>query len=546
MQAGADAPPGENPSTERAGDVSKPLDSVLQAVRPIQHLARSADAALTRGFSFTKRRFARQFRRMRLGGKKSARRARRLWTRVHRGNRLCESELDALTNNLGVCLQFVFTANEAERTSSSVGKDHEGEGAIAREVYGVKGLELENGEPLPKFAYVVEAPKQFMEIRRAWGMDERSYAQSFELNGLKAKFIDVSVVDEIKQGLVTAEGGRLKTSTTSLQVISRQLASGKSKSWFFCSEDGTLLVKTCNKREKNVLLGILPAYTAYVKENSTTSMLPQFYGLYTLKFDGTRPLSFIVMNYWFASSKVIKKRFDLKGSTHGRSANPAERAKGKACIYKDNDFTTENAVRTKHSATIVETLRKDTEFLRRQKLMDYSMVFGEYEAETPKDIAEAMQAFQDFESTEDWANVQRSAAVVVADMNDTKESETSSQEEEALSMESDDLIILEKVSMFTPFVNDIARINQLRAVNKPNGAAFVGIIDILNRWRAVKKTEWFFHGALCCGEDISCQNPKKYARRFVNFMSNNVFLPAEATPLRSIVEATTESTQTES
>lgn len=461
-----------------------------------------------------------------------------MWTRVHRGNRLCEAEADALTNHLGVCLQFAFTARDGERAKSCDGDVDEDDEPVVREVYGVKGLALENGERLPNFAYVVEAPQEFAEIRRAWGMDEESYRESFQLDGLEARFNDVSVVDEIKQGRVTVDGGRLGTNATSLQVISKQLASGKSKSWFFCSDDGTLLVKTCTESERKILLKILPAYAAYVGENSTTSMLPQFYGLYTIKFDGTRPLSFIVMNYWFASSKVIKKRFDLKGSTHGRTADADERAKGQACIYKDNDFTAENAVRTKHSRTIVETLKRDTEFLKSQKLIDYSLVFGEYEAETPKDVAEAAQAFQDFESTEDWAHVQRSAAVAVADVSDAGDSAVDSQDEDVPSMTSDDLIILEKVSMFTPFVNDIARINQLRAVNKPNGAVFVGIIDILTRWSPVKKTEWFFTGALCCGEDVSCQNPKKYARRFVQFMSNSVFLPAEATPLRSVVEAT--------
>ena len=49
----------------------------------------------------------------------------------------------------------------------------------------------------------------------------------------------------------------MKTSVTSLRVISQALASGKSSSWFFCSEDGALLVKTCSEKEKKTMLRIL-------------------------------------------------------------------------------------------------------------------------------------------------------------------------------------------------------------------------------------------------------------------------------------------------
>ena len=73
-------------------------------------------------------------------------------------------------------------------------------------------------------------------------------------------------------------------------------------------------------------VAILPSDLAHAEERGTTSLLPQFYGLYTVKFDGARPLSFIVMNYWFASSKNIERRFDLKGSTW--SPRERERAQG--------------------------------------------------------------------------------------------------------------------------------------------------------------------------------------------------------------------------
>ena len=96
-----------------------------------------------------------------------------------------------------------------------------------------------------------------------------------------------------------------------------------------------------------------------------------------MKFDGARPLSFIVMNYWFASSKNIERRFDLKGSTLGRQRRTRELAKGQECIYKDNDFTDGDAAYTRHFDVILDALRHDCDFLEKHRLLDYSLVYGE-------------------------------------------------------------------------------------------------------------------------------------------------------------------------
>jgi 1-phosphatidylinositol-4-phosphate 5-kinase len=310
-------------------------------------------------------------------------------------------------------------------------------------------------------------------------------------------------------------------------VISQALASGKSGSWFFCSEDGTLMVKTCDEVEKRKLLSMLPAYTEYVRENSTVSMLPQFYGLYAIQFEGTQPLSFIVMNYWFASTKIIHKRFDLKGSTFGRHADARELKKGSACVYKDNDFNEEDAVHTRHSQNICDVLKKDSEFLAEQSLIDYSLVLGEYQAKTPAEIFEAKNAFEEFEKEHtDWKDHRAAAATVaVAESNEDK-SDVSLADSDVISEHSEEFLLLEKASMFTPFLHDITRLNQLRMVNKPKGAVFCGIIDILTPWGAKKKLERFFTSQIHCGRDVSCQAPDVYAARFSEFMKHHVFLSA--------------------
>ena len=97
---------------------------------------------------------------------------------------------------------------------------------------------------------------------------------------------------------------RLLPSTTSLRVISTANASGKSSSWFYCSKDGRFLVKTCTTKEKDVLLSILRDYSAHAQTNRGVSLLPQYYGLYSIEV-GRRSAHFIVMNYWFATMHEV-------------------------------------------------------------------------------------------------------------------------------------------------------------------------------------------------------------------------------------------------
>ncbi|EEH51298.1 uncharacterized protein MICPUCDRAFT_23618, partial [Micromonas pusilla CCMP1545] len=103
---------------------------------------------------------------------------------------------------------------------------------------------------------------------------------------------------------------RLLPSTTSLRVISTNDASGKSSSWFFCSKDSRFLVKTCTPAEMNVLLKILPRYTKHASEHRASSLLPQYYGLYTIEVGRRSKAHFIIMNYWFATMHEIGTRYD--------------------------------------------------------------------------------------------------------------------------------------------------------------------------------------------------------------------------------------------
>ena len=105
-------------------------------------------------------------------------------------------------------------------------------------------------------------------------------------------------------------------------------------------------------------------------------MLPQYYGLYSIEV-GRRSAHFIIMNYWFATMHEINLRYDLKGSTKGRRASAKERAKGPTAIYKDLDRIERGTiVENRMASEIKAAIANDVEFMRRNRLIDYSMMLG--------------------------------------------------------------------------------------------------------------------------------------------------------------------------
>ena len=80
----------------------------------------------------------------------------------------------------------------------------------------------------------------------------------------------------------------------------------------------------------------------------------------------------------FYTDLEIHRIYDLKGSTHGRAATEKEKRQ-ETPVLKDLDFIENNEIiqigKTK-SKLFCEQLRRDTELLRKLKIMDYSLLLG--------------------------------------------------------------------------------------------------------------------------------------------------------------------------
>ena len=156
------------------------------------------------------------------------------------------------------------------------------------------------------------------------------------------------------------------------------ISSGKSGSFFYFSDDGKYVLKTMSPEEFVFFKKILPDYFNYLYAEPG-SLIPKIFGFHNIRYySGGEKLkkSFIVMENLFSSGHEIHLRFDLKGSTVGRSTDPSEDF---SVARKDLDFN-RSRMKIRLSAIdkvkVLEQIRKDCDFFQRLEIIDYSLLLG--------------------------------------------------------------------------------------------------------------------------------------------------------------------------
>ncbi|CAM6114143.1 unnamed protein product [Calypogeia fissa] len=171
----------------------------------------------------------------------------------------------------------------------------------------------------------------------------------------------------------------------------RELTSpGKSGSVFYVSHDDRFYIKTMRKAEVKVLLAMLPAYHDHVKTHENT-LITKFFGLHRVKPYGGQKASrrspgaqsrsetlpsvcFIVMGNMFCTELRIHRRFDLKGSSQGRSADKVEIDEN--TVLKDLDLDFVFRLDPTWREALFKQIHLDCQFLEQQRIMDYSLLLG--------------------------------------------------------------------------------------------------------------------------------------------------------------------------
>ncbi|XP_074582320.1 phosphatidylinositol 4-phosphate 5-kinase 1-like isoform X2 [Curcuma longa] len=156
----------------------------------------------------------------------------------------------------------------------------------------------------------------------------------------------------------------------------RELSSpGKSGSFFFLTQDDRFVIKTVKKSELKVLIRMLPSYFRHVCQHEK-SLVTRFYGVHCVKPIGGQKVRFVVMGNVFCSEYQIHKRFDLKGSSHGRTTEKNEEEIDETTTLKDLDLNFVFRLQNSCYSELLEQIKKDCEFLESEGIMDYSLLVG--------------------------------------------------------------------------------------------------------------------------------------------------------------------------
>ncbi|PSS29162.1 Phosphatidylinositol 4-phosphate 5-kinase [Actinidia chinensis var. chinensis] len=154
----------------------------------------------------------------------------------------------------------------------------------------------------------------------------------------------------------------------------RELSSpGKSGSIFYISHDDRFFIKTLRRSELKILLKMLPRYYDHVKEHENT-LITKFFGLHRITLTGGRKVRFVVMGNMFCTELCIHRRFDLKGSTHGRITN--QDLIDESTTLKDLDLQYEFHMDKLVRESLFKQLNLDSTFLESQQIIDYSLLMG--------------------------------------------------------------------------------------------------------------------------------------------------------------------------
>ncbi|XP_038692317.1 phosphatidylinositol 4-phosphate 5-kinase 9-like [Tripterygium wilfordii] len=325
----------------------------------------------------------------------------------------------------------------------------------------------------------------------------------------------------------------------------RELSSpGKSGSVFFLSQDDRFMIKTLRKSEVKILLEMLPDYHHHVRTYENT-LITKFFGLHRIKPSSGQKFRFVVMGNMFCTELRIHRRFDLKGSSLGRSTDKIEI--DESTTLKDLDLNYCFYLEPSWRDALLKQIEIDSKFLEAQHIMDYSLLLGvHYRAPQP------LQSLMSFNRS----RVGDGLGVLAEE--DTIEDEIFNYPQGLVLVPrgtDDDSVVVgphirgsrlrassagdEEVDLLLP---GTARFQIQLGVNMPARAEqipgkqeetfhevydvvlYLGIIDILQEYNVSKKIEHAYKSMQFDSLSISAVDPTFYSQRFLEFIQK-VFPP---------------------
>jgi 1-phosphatidylinositol-4-phosphate 5-kinase len=155
------------------------------------------------------------------------------------------------------------------------------------------------------------------------------------------------------------------------QTLTELCSSGKSGSFFYYTSDGNFMLKTIRKNEFKIMKGMLRAYYDHITDVNPDSLISRIFGLhkvifYRKKNKLSKKIYLCIMNNIFNTPNKINIRYDLKGSTQGRSTKfPDGVERDETIALKDMDFLQANkkfSVGRDYRERLVKIIELDAKF----------------------------------------------------------------------------------------------------------------------------------------------------------------------------------------
>ncbi|KAL0349414.1 UNVERIFIED_CONTAM: Phosphatidylinositol 4-phosphate 5-kinase [Sesamum angustifolium] len=296
----------------------------------------------------------------------------------------------------------------------------------------------------------------------------------------------------------------------------RELSSpGKSGSFFYLTNDDKYMIKTMKKSEVKVLKRMLPAYYNHVRAFENT-LVTKFFGLHCVKMTGPsqKKVRFVVMGNLFCTDYAIHRRFDLKGSSHGRSTVKPECEVDSSTTLKDLDLNFIFRLQKSWFQEFCRQVDRDIEFLEQERIMDYSLLVGVHFREishSGKPLNTYTNASKDPTHTGNRFSEGSAPLLSRADFH--------------LLFDTNRWASIRLGSNMPARAELTVRRNscELQLVGEPTGEFYdvilvFGIIDILQDYDISKKLEHAYKSFQYDPTSISAVDPRQYSKRFRDFI----------------------------
>ncbi|CAD6222761.1 unnamed protein product [Miscanthus lutarioriparius] len=288
----------------------------------------------------------------------------------------------------------------------------------------------------------------------------------------------------------------------------RELSSpGKSGSFFYLTNDDRYMIKTMKKSEVKMLLKMLPAYYNHVRAFENT-LVTKFFGLHCVKLAGAnqKKVRFVIMGNLFCSEYLIHRRFDLKGSSLGRTTDKPQTEIDQYTTLKDLDLNFIFRLKKQWFHEFQRQVDTDCEFLEQEKIMDYSLLVGVHFIDNRQKLL--TEGCIDYEIINNGPTPRLSRGNTdrfLADPNRFPKIKLGAN--------------MPSRAELTAGKSDC----ELQLIGEPTGEyydviLYFGIIDILQDYDISKKLEHAYKSFQYDPTSISAVDPRQYSRRFRDFI----------------------------